>query len=118
MVKSNGKILVPKSQDLIKITEPWNSNIINPIRNTTQDYLKFVNSRVFSEEARHYLRYGYYTDAPKGTKDYEDYWNEQEKRCIEGYSVGGVRVTGRHYFYLNFGRLKARPIDPNTGEES
>lgn len=36
---------------------------------------------------------------------------------MNGYSVGGVRVTGRHYFYLNFCLIKARPIDPNTGAE-
>ena len=118
MVKSKDtKLVLSQKQDL-GIAEPWPNIVNSPIRNTDQPYLKFINSRVFSEEARHFLKYGYYTDAPRGTKDYEDYWNEQEKRCIEGYTVGGVRVTGRHYFYLNFGRLKARPIDPNTGEES
>lgn len=92
-------------------------NELNPLRNTSQKYLKFINSEVFSEEARKFLRYGYYTDAPYGTKDYNDYWDEQEKRVIEGYSVGGVRVTGRHYFYLNFCQIKARPININTGQE-
>lgn len=91
--------------------------INNPIRNTNQEYLKFINSAVFSEEARFFLKNGYYTNAPSGTFDYVEYWNIQEKRCMEGYTVGGVRVTGRHYFYLNFCQIKARPIDPNTGRE-
>jgi len=103
--------------ELIVVAEPWDKLHENPVRNTKHDYLKFINSAVFSEEARHFLRYGYYTSAQYGTKDWTDYWDEQEERCLEGYSVGGVRITGRHYFFLNFSMLKARPIDPVTGLE-
>jgi len=105
---------------LDKIAIPWKDvepGINDPVRNTTHEYLHFVNSTVFSAEARRFLRYGYYTQAPPGTKDHIDYWDEQERRCLNGYSVGGVRVTGRHYFYLNFCQIKARPIDINTGRE-
>lgn len=99
---------------------PWSTiepGIYNPVANTNHEYLKFVNTHLFCEEARRYGRYGYYTTAPFGSKDYDDYWDEQEERCTDGYSVGGIRVTGRHYFFLNFGRLKARKIDPVTGLE-
>ncbi len=98
------------------IAEPW-KGVINPIRNSDQAYLRFLNSAVFQEEGRHFLRHGYYTSAPFGTKDYNDYWDIQEERVLNGYTVGGIRVTGRHYFYLNFCLIKARPIDPNTGAE-
>lgn len=100
----------------IVVAKPW-EGIPNPIRNTDQPYLKFINSAVFQEEGRHFLKHGYYTSAPFGTKDYNDYWDEQERRVLNGYTVGGVRITGRHYFYLNFCLIKARPIDPNTGAE-
>ena len=100
----------------IVVAQPW-EGVPNPIRNTGQTYLKFLNTGVFQEEGRNFLRRGYYTNAPFGSKDYNDYWDEQEKRVINGYSVGGVRVTGRHYFYLNFCLIKARPIDPLTGAE-
>ena len=83
-----------------------NPNIVDPVRNSTRDYLKFLNSNVFNEEARHFLKYGYYTDAPKGSKDYDLYWDIQEDRCINGYEVGGVRIPGRFYFFLNFGLMK------------
>ena len=106
-------ILPPKD---IVVAQPW-EGMKNPIRNTDQPYLKFVNSGVFQEEGRHFLKKGYYTNAPIGSKDYNDYWDEQERRVLNGYSVGGVRVTGRHYFYLNFCMIKARPIDPHTGAE-
>lgn len=92
-----------------------NPNIVNPVRNTKHKYLKFLNSRVFSAEALHFLQNGYYTNAPVGTFAYNDYWDEQERRCLEGYESGGVRITGRHYFFLNFCRMKAIPINPLTG---
>ena len=98
------------------VAEQW-KDVINPIRNSSQSYLKFINSAVFQEEGKHFLRNGYYTNAPYGSKDYKDYWDIQEERVLNGYSVGSVRITGRHYFYLNFCLIKARPIDPNTGAE-
>lgn len=109
-----GRIITPPTD--IVVAKPW-EGVPNPIRNSGQQYLKFLNTGVFQEEGRKFLRYGYYTNAPFGSKDYNDYWDEQEKRVINGYSVGGVRVTGRHYFYLNFCLIKARPIDPLTGAE-
>lgn len=100
----------------IVVARPW-EGVQNPLRNTDQPYLKFINSAVFQEDGRNFLKKGYYTNAPFGSKDYNDYWDQQEKRVMNGYEIGGVRVTGRHYFYLNFCLIKARPIDPNTGAE-
>jgi len=37
-----------------------------------------------------------------GTKPYEEFWDEQFDRCINGYSTGGIDIPGRYYFYLNF----------------
>lgn len=98
------------------VAKPW-EGVPNPLANTDQPYLKFINSAVFQEDGRHFLKHGYYTSAPFGSKDYNDYWDLQEERVENGYEIGGVRVTGRHYFYLNFCLIKARPIDPNTGAE-
>jgi len=67
--------------------------------------LMLINTALFSEEAERFRRTGYYTNSPEGTKDYQDYWDEQKRRRIEGYSVGGVRITGLHYGYLNFSRI-------------
>ena len=41
---------------------------------------------------------------------YRQYWEEQRRRCYEGYEVGGVRITGLHYFYLNFWRIKSKKV--------
>jgi len=48
---------------------------------------------------------GKYTDMPIGSKNHRDWWKEQFRRCKEGYEYNGYRVTGDHYFFLNFYRL-------------
>lgn len=37
-----------------------------------------------------------------GTNNYEEFWDEQFDRCINGYRTGGYDISGRYYFYLNF----------------
>ncbi len=64
--------------------------------------MPFKDTHRFSEAANTYLKQGYYTDAILGTKEYYEYWDEQAKRCLEGYELDEVRITGYHYFYLNF----------------
>jgi hypothetical protein len=76
---------------------------VNAIRNP-DGY--FVNTECFREEAKHFLKYGYYCADPWGSPAWKDYWDEQLKRCIDGYSSGGVYITGNHYGYLNFGQIK------------
>tara|TARA_R110000787_G_scaffold153516_4_gene267437 strand:+ start:7872 stop:9890 length:2019 start_codon:yes stop_codon:yes gene_type:complete len=68
---------------------------------------EFVNTREFSHEAKSFIKNGYYTNSPEGTYAYREYWDEQTRRCMEGYEIGGVRITGPHYFYLNFTQIKA-----------
>lgn len=63
---------------------------------------KWLCSDAFRSEALRFKRDGYYCSHPKGTLDYNDYWDEQLRRCIHGYCVEGQKVTGVHYFYLNF----------------
>lgn len=70
-----------------------------------------VNTAEFTREAQKYQKYGYYCDAEVGSFEFIDYWNEQKRRCIEGYSVGGVKITGEHYGYLNFSKIKLTAED-------
>lgn len=67
--------------------------------------IKHVNTHLYSLEAAKFKKRGFYIDAPPGTKDFIEYWKEQSKYCKEGYSVGGVPITGNHYAYLNFGQI-------------
>lgn len=50
-------------------------------------------------------------DLKPGTIAYDDFWDEQDRRCLYGYApiVNGVqypRITGPHYFYLNNVKIK------------
>jgi hypothetical protein len=55
------------------------------------------------------------TTAPKGSLEYHDWWEQQWKYCLEGYEAGGIRITGIHYFYLNF--WKIRGVNEATGRK-
>jgi hypothetical protein len=72
---------------------------LNSVRNPDGIW---INTEVFREEARKFQKYGAYCLDPWGSPDWFSYWQEQRNRIINGYSVGGVKVTGDHYFYLNF----------------
>ena len=75
--------------------------------NLIDENIRFINTEEFSPEAKGFLKNKYFTASPKGTFAYREYWDEQTRRCLEGYEVGGVRITGPHYFYLNFCQIKA-----------
>jgi hypothetical protein len=65
----------------------------------------WINSKAFSYTAQHFEKYGYYTEYPRKTPEWYEFWDEELRRCVEGYEVGGARITGHHYFYLNFSRI-------------
>lgn len=39
---------------------------------------------------------------------YLRWWYKQRQRCLKGYTIGGVKIDGLHYWYLNFWRIKAK----------
>ena len=101
------------NSDII-IAQPW-ENLDkyknNPVIHTGQEYLKFINTDLFSEVSKYYLKHKVYTHAPEGTSEHKEFWDREEKRCKEGRTIGGVRITGEHYAYLNYGRILATVED-------
>ena len=82
---------------------------------------KWINSGVFREEAIKFQKNKTYISAPWGTPDWQDYWETQLDRCINGYSVfeeDGTehKITGHHYFYLNFTQIQI--VLENEDDES
>ena len=65
-----------------------------------------ANTHEFSRAGKHFLEHGFYCGDPQGSAAYFEYWAEELRRCIEGYSVGDVSITGHHYFYLNYVQIK------------
>lgn len=40
---------------------------------------------------------------PPGTTEYTQFWEEEQRRCVEGYTADdGDFITGYNYFYLNY----------------
>lgn len=58
---------------------------------------------------------GYYTKERFNSSEYVNFWKEQRRRCIDGYTVGNVSITGNHYFYLNFCPIKKLSISTRGG---
>lgn len=63
---------------------------------------KFKNTDLFRQAAIHFKKWGCYTKLITGTHACNMFWDEEERRCLEGYTVGGIRISGYHYFYLNY----------------
>jgi hypothetical protein len=61
----------------------------------------FVNTKYFSPV----LIDGITREHPLSA-DYRNWWKEEIRRCKEGYTVGGVYITGAHYFYLNWWKIR------------
>ena len=68
------------------------------------DFNKRVyNSIKFSPAAEFFKKHKCYTLAPRGTTDYNTYWEQETDRCLNGYiAPDGDYITGYHYFYLNY----------------
>lgn len=62
----------------------------------------FVNTQVFREAALDFKKYGRYQDGDYGSYECMDYWERETERVHNGYEVGGVKITGKHYLYLNY----------------
>ena len=64
---------------------------------------KIINSNKFREPAITFEQTGQYCKYSIGTSEYYQYWDEQKRRCIEGYTAeDGDWISGYNYFYLNF----------------
>lgn len=63
------------------------------------------NTDDFRSAVKKFIADGVYCDAVKGTADYKAFWDEELRRTREGYLCKGRKITGNHYFYLNYCRI-------------
>jgi hypothetical protein len=61
----------------------------------------------FRQSAIHFQKYGKYTNFypnPHPKSEYKKFWDEETRRCIEGYvrQSDGEWVSGYYYWYLNY----------------
>lgn len=77
---------------------------------------KIENTDKFRPAAIHFEQNGYYCAAPKGTSAFIEYWDEEKRRCLDGYIVEGDSITGYHYFYLNYFPIYLNKPNKKTGK--
>lgn len=70
-----------------------------------QSTRKFEDTYLFREAASYFEKYKRYDDGVKNSPQYKEYWKREKKRCINGYRVGDIHISGYHYFYLNYIRI-------------
>lgn len=91
--------------------------------------IKFCNTIEFSRAAQHYKKHGCYTYAPDGSREHKEFWDEEERRRIEGMTLPGalklvngiwqmqeVHITGEHYGFLNYARIFRTKDDEDKKE--
>lgn len=80
---------------------------------------KLHNTDKFRQAAIFFQQNGCYTLAPRGTTDYNKYWEQETDRCLNGYTApDGESITGYNYFYLNYSpimRLKEEEYTDRDG---
>ena len=69
------------------------------------------NPKWFTEARDTFLKTGHYCSFYPGSKAYRDFWNEEYRRCKNGYTINGYTVTGFNYYFLNYYQL------PNTEQD-
>lgn len=96
-----------KLGDPIEYFDPNLSYEITGYRPITEDKGLEFDVTPFIEAGQIKIKTNRYCPHPAGTKQHRDFWTEQHKRCRYGFESGGYRITGDHYFFLNFYKLQA-----------
>lgn len=60
----------------------------------------------FTEARDTFVRTGHYTRFRRNSRSWRAFWKEQFIRCKYGMTSHGYTITGDHYYFLNFYRLK------------
>jgi hypothetical protein len=111
---------IPKYNEKVygKLTK---MSLESPVSNLDQDFLFFKDTHLFSPAANFFNRTkkesgeAVYTTTIPGTHSWKKFWATEYDRCINGYEVNGVKITGKHYFYLNYCPIE-RVINEESGE--
>ena len=79
---------------------------------------KLHDTDKFRQAAIFFQKHGCYTLAPRGTTDYNKYWEQETDRCLNGYTApDGEGITGYNYFYLNYSPIMRLQEEEYTDRE-
>jgi len=75
-----------------------------------------VPPKYFQEASYTFLEHGVYTQYPVGTYQFDEFWEEETRRCKEGITHGNLYIPGAYYFYLNYTQIELK--NTKTGRKS
>lgn len=114
IIVENSEWDVPSTQTI----EYFDANLsyeITGYKPITKDRSLDFDPDWFTEARQTFLKTGHYTQYRMGSKAYADFWDEQYRRCRNGMTVNGYRITGDNYFFLNFFQLLDLDIKDKAG---
>ena len=109
----------PEEAEVIKSDSEWDVPIDQPVtyfdpelsyeltgyRPITATKGLDFDPKLFTVAADTYRKNGRYTDFIPGTFKHRNHWKEEFDKCLNGVTIGKYRITGEHYFFLNYYRL-------------
>ncbi len=81
---------------MLKTDQEYKNQIKQVGKYNLKDTHKWRERAIFFKEN------GYYTDLVEDTKDWDDFWDEEERRIMEGLWIDEFYIPGLYYFYLNY----------------
>lgn len=64
------------------------------------------NPSWFTEARDNFLRAGHYTQFKRNSRSWRTFWSQEYHKCKYGMTSHGYTITGDHYYFLNYYRLK------------
>jgi hypothetical protein len=99
----------------IKYFDPELSYELTGYRPITMEQGLDFDPTPFREMAITYQNTGKYTEFPNGSVPNRKFWNREMDRLKNGLTVGKYRITGDHYYFLNYYRMQTVLEDAAAG---
>lgn len=64
------------------------------------------NPKYFTEVRENFKKYGAFCNYPEGSYAYVDFWKEETKKCMYGFTYGGMYIPGPYYYFLNYTQVE------------
>ena len=105
-----------KKEDKVEYFDPNLSYELTGYRPISKTQGLDFDPEWFIETRKEFERTGKYCPYLPKSKRYNEFWEEQYKRCKYGMTINGYTITGDNYFFLNFYQLPLADEKKASGE--
>jgi len=75
-----------------------------------------IPPKYFQEASYSFQDHRVYTQYPIGTYQFDEFWEEETRKCKEGITHGELYIPGAYYFYLNYTQIELK--NAKTGRKN